>query len=70
MQLILFTKARRRFGQFISRLVLAEQGIISTHLKEGKRGMRVYPPWDLPQTNKHKKATMAVALLLNSINNL
>jgi hypothetical protein len=29
--------------------------IISTHLKEGKRGMRVYPPWDLPSSKQAKK---------------
>ncbi len=39
-------------GVFIfSKEVLSNLGIISTNLKEGKRGMRVYPTWDEP-TNK------------------
>ena len=35
------------FGQFIfSKSILAENGIITCKGKEGKRGIRVYPPWD------------------------
>lgn len=35
------------FGQFIfPKSVLAEKGIISQNGKAGKRGIRVYPPWD------------------------
>lgn len=53
---IINTKSKNEFGQFIfPRLVLAEQGIISTHLKEGKRVMRVYPPWDLPSSKQAQK---------------
>lgn len=34
-------------GQFIfPRTVLAKHGVLSTKEKEGKRAMRVYPPWD------------------------
>ena len=36
-----------RFGQFVfPNSVLCEKGIISTVTKEGKRAIRVYPPWD------------------------
>jgi hypothetical protein len=35
------------FGQFIfPRFVLLDKGIMTGNDKEGKRGIRVYPPWD------------------------
>jgi hypothetical protein len=44
------------FGLFIfTRSILIEKGII-THLnKEGKRGFRVYPPWDKTISNQAQK---------------
>ena len=37
------------FGQFIfPKSVLVEKGIITRKNKEGKRGIRVYPPWHRP----------------------
>jgi hypothetical protein len=42
--------ARRgsNFGQFVfPKSVLFEKGIMSGNNKEGKRGIRVYPPWDI-----------------------
>lgn len=40
------------FGLFIfPKSVLADKGIITRNGKEGKRGIRVYPPWDTT-TNK------------------
>lgn len=39
-------------GQFVfPKSILLQKGIISTLKKEGKRGFRVYPPWDIA-TNK------------------
>ena len=35
--------------------MLSQQGIISTNLKEGKRGIRVYPPWDLTISKQAQK---------------
>ncbi len=36
-----------QFGQFIfHKSVLCKQGILTVDNKEGKRGFRVYPPWD------------------------
>lgn len=36
------------FGQFIfPKSVLADKGIITANGKDGKRGIRVYPPWDV-----------------------
>lgn len=44
---IISTRKDNHFGQFIfPKSVLCEQGIISTNNKEGKRAIRVYPPWD------------------------
>lgn len=41
-----------QFGQFIfPKSVLCQQGILTVNDKEGKRGFRVYPPWD-NTTNK------------------
>ncbi len=45
------------FGQFIfPKAVLIEQKIISNGQEEGKRGMRIYPPWD-EVYNKQAKNT-------------
>lgn len=45
--IIISTKANDRSGQFIfTKSILLEKGILSQHGKEGKRGIRVYPPWD------------------------
>jgi hypothetical protein len=44
-----FVSARKDhlLGQFVfPKEVLLEKGIFSTETKEGKRAMRVYPPWD------------------------
>lgn len=49
---IITSKNCDNFGQFIfPKSVLAAKGIISTKDKGGKRGIRVYPPWDIV-TNK------------------
>ena len=53
---IINTKSNDKFGQFIfPKSVLCQQGIISTHIKEGKRGIRVYPPWDLTISKQAQK---------------
>ncbi|MES2691607.1 MAG: MepB family protein [Bacteroidota bacterium] len=44
------------FGQFVfSKQVLIEKGIITSNQKEGKRGIRVYPPWDKPTSRQAEK---------------
>ena len=44
---VISTRNKERNGQFIfSRMVLCDKGIMTHNGKEGKRGMRVYPPWD------------------------
>lgn len=53
---IINTKNEHQSGQFIfPKKVLCQQGIISTSLKEGKRGIRVYPPWDLTTSKQAQK---------------
>jgi len=45
------------FGQFIfPKYILVEKGILSSGNKNGKRGIRVYPPWD-QATNKQAQKT-------------
>ena len=47
------------FGQFIfPKSVLADNGIITTNEKVGKRGIRVYPPWEIA-TNKQASKTQS-----------
>ncbi|WP_240729800.1 MepB family protein [Flavobacterium sp. ASW18X] len=42
-------KANGKSGLFLfPKTVLVKKGIVTTHLKVGKRGFRVYPSWDAP----------------------
>ena len=43
-------------GQFIfPASVMNEKGIFSQNKKQGKRGIRVYPPWDKTENNQARK---------------
>lgn len=43
---VINTKTDAHFGQFVfPKAVLAQHRIITSEVKEGKRGFRVYPPW-------------------------
>jgi hypothetical protein len=54
---IIMAKSGNNFGQFIfPKSVLADNGIITRNGKEGKRGIRVYPPWDVATTEQAKKS--------------
>lgn len=45
---IITARSESNFGQFIfPKSVLADKGIITRNGKTGKRGIRVYPPWDV-----------------------
>ncbi|TNE70368.1 MepB family protein [bacterium] len=45
---IVNTQNENRLGQFVfPKSILIKKGIISTEKKEGKRGFRVYPKWDI-----------------------
>lgn len=55
--IIITTRSAGNFGQFIfPKLLLADKGIITRNGRSGKRGIRVYPPWDIA-TNKQAVQT-------------
>jgi len=57
--IIISARSDGNFGQFIFPIsVLADKGIITMNGKEGKRGIRVYPPWDVA-TNKQAEKTQS-----------
>jgi hypothetical protein len=57
--LIITSRSGDNFGQFIfPKPVLADKGIITQAGKNGKRGIRVYPPWDIA-TNKQAEKTQS-----------
>ena len=79
---IIYVKAEHNSGQFVfPKSVLIENGIISSDKKEGKRGFRVYPIWEIAinkqaiqtqkwQLNYFVKANSDEELDLNLINKL
>ena len=57
--IIIFSKSGENAGHFLFPIaVLIEKGIISHKNKQGKRGIRVYPPWDIA-TNKQAQKTQS-----------
>jgi hypothetical protein len=45
---VINTRDKQRFGQFVfPKAVLFSKGVFSGNNKEGKRAIRVYPPWDV-----------------------
>ena len=57
--MIISVRDSENFGQFIfPKSVLVSKGIISQNKKGGKRGIRVYAPWDKPE-NKQAIQTQA-----------
>jgi len=45
--IVITSKSGNNIGQFIFPMsILADKGIVSRNGKGGKRGIRVYPPWD------------------------
>lgn len=54
--IIISSKNGEKYGQFIfPKSVLAANGVISRNGIEGKRGIRVYPPWDLAKNEQAVK---------------
>lgn len=54
--IIITAKSDKNLGQFIfPKKVLASNGIITQNGKSGKRGIRIYPPWDSPQSKQAEK---------------
>ena len=53
---VISTRKNDLFGQFVfPKTVLMEHGIVSGKSKAGKRGFRVYPPWDVANSPQAKK---------------
>lgn len=54
--IIITARSSDNLGQFIfPKSVLADKGIITQNGKSGKRGIRVYPPWDNPKSKQAEK---------------
>ena len=54
--IIITARSGDKLGQFIfPKRVLADKGIITQNGKSGKRGIRVYPPWDKPESKQAEK---------------
>ena len=54
--LVINVKFKNRFGQFVfPKSILIKKGIISTSKKEGKRGFRVYPIWNIAKNKQSIK---------------
>ncbi|TRW25824.1 MepB family protein [Flavobacterium zepuense] len=44
------------YGQFVfPKKVLAAKGVFTTNCKDGKRAIRVYPPWDVTENAQAKR---------------
>jgi hypothetical protein len=57
--IIIVTRKEHDVGQFIfSKSVLLDKGIISEPNKEGKRGIRLYPPWDKAENKQAQKTQL------------
>ena len=53
---IINVKSENNFGQFVfPKSELINKGIISTEIKGGKRGFRVYPKWDKVESKQAEK---------------
>lgn len=53
---LILTETSENFGFFLfTKDALVKNQILSTDLKDGKRGFRVYPNWDIPQNKQATK---------------
>jgi hypothetical protein len=54
--IIIHTQKGEKWGQFVfPKAILLKKGVISEKNKDGKRGMRVYPPWDIVDNKQAEK---------------
>lgn len=68
--IIITSKSENILGQFVfPKSVLLEKGIISNNNTSGKRGIRVYPPWDVPTSKQAEKTQSWQTKYFYSINN-
>ena len=53
---IISVRNKEHFGQFVfPKSVLIEKGILTSNNKEGKRAIRVYPPWNKTDNKQAQK---------------
>lgn len=53
---VISVRKEQRLGHFVfPKLLLREKGILSNKQKGGKRALRVYPPWDQPESKQAEK---------------
>lgn len=68
--IVISVRNGNHFGQFIfPKSVLIDKGIISSSKKEGKRGIRVYAPWDKTENKQAIKTQKWQTDYFISINN-
>ena len=68
--IIITSKSAENLGQFVfPKSVLLEKGIINNSNNSGKRGIRVYPPWDIPTSKQAEKTQSWQTKYFYSINN-
>lgn len=49
-------RSKNKLGQFVfPKSILIKKGIISSKTTQGKRGFRIYPPWDITQSKQALK---------------
>ncbi|SEQ22071.1 MepB family protein [Flavobacterium urocaniciphilum] len=54
--IVITSKSGEDLGQFVfPKSILLEKGIITNNKSSGKRGIRVYPPWDVPTSKQAQK---------------
>jgi hypothetical protein len=67
--IVITSKSDKNLGQFVfTKAVLLEKGIISNNNTSGKRGIRVYPPWDIPTSKQAEKTQLWQTKYFYSIN--
>lgn len=53
---VINVKIHNHLGQFVfPKSALLEQGVLTSNAREGKRAIRVYPPWDIPLSKQAQK---------------
>ena len=68
--IVITSRSDKNLGQFVfPKAVLLEKGIISNNITSGKRGIRVYPPWDIPTSKQAVKTQLWQTKYFYSINN-
>jgi hypothetical protein len=67
--IVITSKSDKNLGQFVfPKAVLLEKGIFSNNNTSGKRGIRVYPTWDIPTSKQAEKTQLWQTKYFYSIN--